>query len=219
MLNIIDRLKQNNILQLFTIYLRYLIGSAFIIAAIGMGKLNGTSNLLNSQNFPMDESTPPIILFFKVMSESGLYWQFIGWTQIVVGILLLTQRFAKLGALIFFGLILNIFVITISYEFKGTPIVTGLMLLATTYLLLWDAKSFQFLFRKKGVLEESRLKIADHSFWGWLGVIMVISIIFLTIMKANMFINLGVIFLEGLIGLLVFFIRKRKRNYARALSN
>lgn len=218
-MNIIDKLKQNNILQLFTIYLRYLIGSAFIIAAIAMGKLNGTSNLLNSQNFPLDESTPPIILFFKVMSESGLYWQFIGWTQIVAGIFLLTQRFAKVGTLIFFGIILNIFVITISYEFKGTPIVTGLMLLATTYLILWDGKSFQFLFRKKGVLEESRLEIADHSFWSWLGVVMLVSIIPLTLIKVNAVINLGVIFLEGFIGLLVFFIRKRQRNYVRALSN
>jgi len=33
---------------------------------------------------------------------------------------------------------LNVFFITISYDFRGTPVVTGLMLLATVYLLIWD---------------------------------------------------------------------------------
>lgn len=130
-----------------------------------MGKLDGSSNLLNSQDFPMNDSTPPLILFFKVISNSGLYWHFIGWTQIIAGVLLLTQRFTKLGALIFFGLILNIFVITVSYNFKGTSIVTGLMLLSAIYLLLWDVKSFQFIFKNEGVLNNRPLKIADNFYW------------------------------------------------------
>jgi hypothetical protein len=54
--------------------------------------------------------------------------------------LLLFPRTAALGAAIYFPIILNIFVITLSIgdAFGGTRIVTGLMLLATTYLLLWD---------------------------------------------------------------------------------
>ncbi len=217
MLNFIDTLKRQKVLQIFTIYLRYLIGGAFVIAAIGMGKLDGTSDLLSSSSYPIDESTPPIILFFKVMSESGLYWKFIGWTQIVAGILLLTQRFAKLGAIIFFGLILNIFVITISYEFKGTPIVTGLMLLATIYLLIWDLKSFQFLIREEGVVESKGLEFADNFYWTWLGLAMIFTIIPFTILKINMIITLGTVILEGFIGLLLFLL---KRSYfPRALTN
>ncbi|HET6668759.1 MAG TPA: hypothetical protein VFH15_00875 [Pyrinomonadaceae bacterium] len=38
----------------------------------------------------------------------------------------------------YFPLILNIFVITVSMHFTGTPVITGLMLLANIYLLCWD---------------------------------------------------------------------------------
>ena len=129
----LDQLKQKPFLQIFTIYVRYLIGGAFIIAAIGMGKLGGPKvDIMGASAAPLNDSISRIALFFKVMQESGLYWSFIGWSQIIAGVLLISQRFSKLGAAIFFGLILNIFIITLSYDFRGTPIITGLMLLATT---------------------------------------------------------------------------------------
>ena len=50
----------------------------------------------------------------------------------------MTQLFATLGAVLFLPIMLNIFVITISYYFAATPVITGLMLLANVYLLVWD---------------------------------------------------------------------------------
>lgn len=126
----IDRLRHLTFLQVFTIHLRYLIGGAFVIAAFVMGKVTAQPMAIVQVAKPIGE-LEPLQQFFRVMMESGLYWHFIGWTQIIAGVLLSTQRYARLGALIFFGLILNIFVITISYPFQGTPVVTGLMLLAT----------------------------------------------------------------------------------------
>jgi hypothetical protein len=38
----------------------------------------------------------------------------------------------------FTPVIASIFVITLSYDFHGTPVITGMMLLATLYLLCWD---------------------------------------------------------------------------------
>jgi hypothetical protein len=75
--------------------------------------------------------------FFEVLYQTGLYWQFIGWAQLLAGFLLMTQRYAKLGALVNFPIILNVFVITISMEFGGTPLITGLMLLANLLLIVW----------------------------------------------------------------------------------
>lgn len=98
------------------------------------------------------------------MKDSGLYWKFIGWTQIVAAVLLMSQRFSKLGTLIFFGLIFNIFVITVAYKFTGTPIVAGLMQLATTYLLVWDYRSFLFLIQENIELKPIQLKVINHSF-------------------------------------------------------
>jgi len=199
----IDYWKQKTFLQIFTIYLRYLIGGAFVIAAFGMGKVSGTSNLMSSMDHPIQD-LQPIQQFFRVMTDSGLYWKFIGWTQIIAGALLMTQHFARLGALIFFGLILNIFVITVAYKFTGTPVVTGMMLLAIMYLLAWDLRTFQFLFHDKVQTVSIPLKIMDNTFWTWLGLIMLFTICVLVLFNPNLFLELGIPFLEGFIGFIVY---------------
>lgn len=214
MLSLIDRWKQKTFLQIFTIYLRYLIGGAFVIAAFGMGKVSGTSNLMYSMDKPIQD-LQPIQQFFRVMTDSGLYWKFIGWTQIVAGFLLMTQRFARLGALIFFGLILNIFIITVAYKFTGTPFVTGLMLLATTYLLIWDLRALQFLVRDDVQPVRLSLSVIQRSYWMWLGLLMFITIVFFAVFNPNIFIELGVPFIEGLIGFIVFFTVGKKFRTSR----
>jgi hypothetical protein len=213
----IARFKRIRILQLFTVYLRYLIGGGFVIAAIGMGKLSGGVYMLSADAKPIEE-LEPIQQFFRVMTDSGLYWQFIGWTQIVGGFLLMTQRFAKLGALIFFGLILNIFVITVSYEFRGTPIVTGLMLLATAYLILWDLDSLQYIIRKPGEQNFSKatsLAIGDQPFWGLQGLVLFGIIIGVMVMRAGPVVAMLTPLVAGLAGLVLFFILYRKQVFSR----
>lgn len=128
-----DALRQRLLPQLFIIYTRYLLGGAFVFASIVKIKglrftsLSGTDAAIHSP-----------LHFFETMYQSGLYWQFIGVAQCVVGLLLLTQRYATLGAVLFLPIMTSIFVITISYDFAGTPIITGLMLLANLLLLAWD---------------------------------------------------------------------------------
>lgn len=203
MFDLLNKLKQQLFLQVFTVYLRYLIGSAFIIAAFGMGKMNGNSNLLQSMNSPINQ-LQPIQQFFRVMSDSGLYWQFIGWSQIIAGACLMTQRLARLGALIFFGLILNIFIITLSYNFSGTPVITGLMLLAALYLLIWDLPSFMPIIKNSFNYSPVKLTLADHSFWMILGWVMVSSILILALVHQHVPLQLGVVFAEGLFGFILY---------------
>lgn len=76
--------------------------------------------------------------FFETLYRSGPYWRFLGLAQVAAGLLVLSRTTSTLGALAFFAVMLNVFFITVSYDFRGTPVVTGLMLLATLYLLLWD---------------------------------------------------------------------------------
>ncbi len=83
---------------------------------------------------------------FETLYQSGLYWKFIGISQLVAAFLLMTQRFSKLGALSFFPIILNIFFITASYDFAGTIYITSLMLLANVTLLIWDWDELKTLF-------------------------------------------------------------------------
>jgi hypothetical protein len=60
----------------------------------------------------------------------------------------LIPRTATLGALVYFPIILNFFIIMVSMHFTGTPFITGLMLLANIYLLCWDYDKLKCLFKK-----------------------------------------------------------------------
>jgi hypothetical protein len=74
--------------------LRYLIGTAFIIAAFVMGKIIPLFDVEQ-----LDKGLPPGLTSYAFASfiHSPLYWSFIGWSQLIAGILLVTQRFARLG--------------------------------------------------------------------------------------------------------------------------
>lgn len=111
------------------IWTRYLIGFAFIPS--GLKKVAG----LRFTSMPVSN---PVGFFFEALYQSGIYWNFLGWTQVIAAFLLMTQRFATLGNVIFFSLVSNVFLITFSMQFKGTVYITALMLFASFCLLLWD---------------------------------------------------------------------------------
>jgi len=127
-----NRLKSFFLAQIFIIYTRYLIGGAFVFSSII--KIKGKRFTTNSQE---DAPLGSAMHFFETLFQTGFYWQFIGWAQVLAGFLLMTQRYAKLGAVVNFPILLNIFVITISMDFGGTPLITGLMLAANLMLLIW----------------------------------------------------------------------------------
>ncbi|MFD2203089.1 hypothetical protein [Shivajiella indica] len=213
LISLVSYFRKFKVLQIFTIYLRYLIGGAFVMAAVGMGKLSSTPiPLALAANKPIQE-LEPIQLFFRVMAESGLYWNFIGWSQIIAGGLLMTQRFASLGAAMFFGIILNIFVITVSYGFTGTPIVTGLMLLAVCFLLLWDIEKWQFLFLPysiENLTAPQTLQIIGNTFWEILGLALFILIFSLYALGFDLLIQMASCLVLGLIGFVLYFLLQRR---------
>jgi uncharacterized membrane protein YphA (DoxX/SURF4 family) len=88
----------------------------------------------------------PVGFFFESLYRTGFYWRFLGLCQLAAALLLLIPRTATLGALVYLPLTLNIFVITVSLRFTGTPFITGLMLLANVYLLCWDYDKLKRLF-------------------------------------------------------------------------
>jgi len=94
------------------------------------------------QRFTQISTNDPIGYFFEAMYQTGLYWRFIGVSQLVAGALLLIPATATLGAAMFLPIVVNIFVITVSLHFTGTPLITGLMLLANVFLVCWDYYKF-----------------------------------------------------------------------------
>lgn len=179
--NLILRLKQYPILQLFAIALRNLLGSSFVYASIF--KIYGIRfTPASGENAPID--TLPH--FFEAMYQAGLYWQFLGWGQLIAGFLLMSHTFSTLGAVLFFPIMLNIFIITISFDSTGVLIITSCMLLANLYLLVWDWNKLKFV-----VLPQPRHYVDDSTefskrkIWTYFGVALFALIVLLRTMTVK----------------------------------
>lgn len=109
---------------------------------------------------------------FETLYQSGLYWKFIGFSQLIAAFLLMTQRFSKLGALCFFPIILNVFFITVSYDFVGTIQITSLMLLANIILLVWDWNDLKTLFNLNPSEIINKNKFEKMKIWELCGLIL-----------------------------------------------
>ncbi len=135
--------------------------------------------------------------------------------------MLLTQRFATLGAVAFLPVSLNIFLITVSMDFHYTWTVTSLMLAANLGLLLWDyAKISPLLYPNR----DGELRIRAQSdqlsmpgYWQGLGVLLLLtSLAFGN--RENPLLWAFLCLLEGLIGWLFFLIWNRRRKQTELLS-
>lgn len=123
----------------FTWLTRVLLALGFLPS--GLKKVLG-------ERFTLLSAETSIGYFFEALYRTGFYYDFIGMAQILAAVLLLIPQTATLGALIYFPIILNIFVITMALPFKGTPVITGLMLLGSSYLLLWDFDKLKYVFKR-----------------------------------------------------------------------
>lgn len=129
-----DRLHDWTVAQLwlwrFTWTVRVLLALGFIPS--------GLRKVVNQPFTGLDPETNPIGRFFDVLHQAGFLYEFIGWAQITAAVLLLIPRTATLGALAYFPQIAGIEVITTTMDFRGTWVITSLMLLGNLYLLCWD---------------------------------------------------------------------------------
>jgi uncharacterized membrane protein YphA (DoxX/SURF4 family) len=127
----------NKIFNLLIIGTRILLGFTFFTA--GMGKLT------SGDYFPI--TMFPISLA-EVLAPYGLslWGHFVAWSQVLIGLLLLSQRFATLGAIMCLPLIANIFVVTVSLKWQGTPYLNAFLLTLNLFLLATDYHKLKFLF-------------------------------------------------------------------------
>ncbi|MEM9856587.1 MAG: hypothetical protein AAF843_04505 [Bacteroidota bacterium] len=72
--------------------------------------------------------------------DLGMYARFIGYAQVVIGYLLLTVRYSTLGAVMLVPLVGNIFMVTVSMNWTGTPYVLAILLLMNAFVLWTDRK-------------------------------------------------------------------------------
>jgi uncharacterized membrane protein YphA (DoxX/SURF4 family) len=122
------QLRRNKWLHWFAIFCRITLALGFIPA--GIVKLTG-------ERFTGLPSNHPLGHYFDALLLTGFYYRFIGTGQLIAALLLLIPRTALMGAIFYFPIILNIFVLTHATRFDGTRIVT-LMLFSNLFLLVWD---------------------------------------------------------------------------------
>ena len=123
------KMTGNRFLQLFTAFTRILLFIGFTPPSI---------KKIMHEPFTSLPDSNPVGHYFKALLETGFYYEFIGWAQLIAAILLIFPRTAHLGALMFFPIILNIAILTNAVGFAGTWLVTIFMTLAATYLVFWD---------------------------------------------------------------------------------
>lgn len=115
----------------------------FILLGAGMSKLY--------ENHAFPGIIGPVWLEDELAKYGlGLFARFVAFSQVIAGGLLITQRFATLGAILSFPMLLCILMVTISLEWQGTPYVNAVFLSMNVYLLIYDYHKLKFI-------------ISDHS--------------------------------------------------------
>ncbi len=86
----------------------------------------------------------------EALAEYGLgfFSRFIAYSEAFAGLLLITGRYSVLGAVVIFPIILNILMVTISLEWRGTPYVLGVFLLMNIFLLIIDFHALKVLLNR-----------------------------------------------------------------------
>ena len=115
--------------RLFTVFTRCILAVGFIPPSI--------KKILH-QPFTILPDSNPVGHYFNALYDTGFYYEFIGWAQLIAAILLLFPRTAHIGALLFLPIIANIAVLTSSVGFVGTWLITIFMTLAATWLVAWE---------------------------------------------------------------------------------
>lgn len=170
---ILFRLKLLKGFQVFTIFVRYLLGIAFVWASIL--KIKGMRFEPHSgENTPMGSLSH----LLEAMYRSGFYWYFIGWGQLIAGLLIMSQIFSTLGAMVYFPIMLSIFVLTTAFQGPVFLIMTSSMLLANIYLLLWDWNKLKFVvLNNPGKYIDQTTQFSRQKIWAYIGILLGIVLV------------------------------------------
>lgn len=154
----------------------YVSGARLLLGAL---MLSGGLYKLTENHIP-GLMGPPVNHAFLAKYGLVIFGQFIGVAQLLIGLLLLTRRFALLGAVLLVPMWLNIIFLTWSQHWVGTPyLVTGFLVL-TLGLLLHDYPRLKWLLyppADAAALRQTPLRtgsVGTEILW-WLGLAVIIG--------------------------------------------
>lgn len=118
------------------------MGLTFIIS--GIRKLPG----VKFTTLPVDN---PVGHYFDAMHQLGFYWNFIGYFQILLGLLMLFNRTVVASIIMALPITINIFLVSVALKMTGTPFITAAMVLGNLFLLLWHYEHYTPILEKASV--------------------------------------------------------------------
>ncbi|MBA3817992.1 MAG: DoxX family membrane protein [Deltaproteobacteria bacterium] len=127
--SLIRRARRQRWAHLCVVNLRILLGFAFVPA--------GLKKLLD-QPFTDPSNSGRFHDFLDAFHATGWFYQLVGILQLTIAVLLMTQRFATLGALLALPVLTAILALCWSTGVYPTAIVVTLMFLGTLALVAWD---------------------------------------------------------------------------------
>lgn len=120
--------------HLCVVNLRILIGFAFVPS--------GLKKVLD-QPFTDPNNTGVFHEFLHAFYATGFFYRFVGATQLVIAVLLMTQGFATIGALMALPVFVAITVLCWSTQVYPTAVVASLILLGVVGLVAWDFRKWR----------------------------------------------------------------------------
>ena len=127
-----------SVIKITVIAVRVALGLLFIYAGIQkfvpktQEKQQAKTEISQSEEkAELPENTQKIKALIGGMKKSGYFWEFVGISEILCGILLVSQYYALLGAVMMVPLTLNIFLFHLFLE----PDETGELVMTLLYLL------------------------------------------------------------------------------------
>lgn len=131
------KIKQNRWHWIFSIFCRFLLAYAFIVA--GMVKILG-------ERFASGLSElHPMGAYLEALHHTGYYYTFIGIAQVIAGVFLLIPSTVLLGALLYLPIIVNIWILSFAVRFEGSFVTSPLMVLANLYILAWHYDKLKYI--------------------------------------------------------------------------
>ncbi|GAB3931441.1 DoxX family protein [Mucilaginibacter myungsuensis] len=150
--------RRNRWMNYFTVFCRLALAAGFIPPGIVK---------INHERFTDLHNNQPMGHYLEALYHTGYYHTFIGYLQVTAGLLLLIPRTAIMGALLYFPIILNICILSLSVRFEGSLVTSPLMVIANLYLLVWyyDRLQFVFPFKTEPIpIQKNKPKQLDNKF-------------------------------------------------------
>lgn len=178
----IKTLRQKRWAQLFVANLRIFIGLAFLPASLK--KLMG-------QPFTDPENTGVFHEFLHAFHAVDGFYQVAGALQLITAILLMTQRFATLGAALALPLLVAIGALCWSSAGIPTVTVVTLMTCGVVGLLLWEFDRWRWIFSAEDTAIELTItplpRLIDSALWQRCGAAIVVVYIGVTLSQGGVY--------------------------------